>query len=605
MRWSCMRALPFLLHNAVCAAPGLEAALRHTCFVQRSRRRARDRRPYALRAKEQRTCLRKSPSCRRLQEMSYIWSTTRRDSPLRTCLFLYLAALLLQQADPIEAQESCQVPSQKGRKKEVNMVVNMNDCMGKGDCVRSGKSDRVKQLQQMLFQVPFQEDNFTVICPNIQTFVFKIKPRNFRGLNLSSKSILTRTRTQHSMCFPAELVNKSQSGEAVMKLVCIYLNTLGLFQDGKNSYLLNNDILGATLENTSITNLTEPVEIRFWHNQTLDNSNASCVFWVEGTENGSLGNWNSTGCETIHHKDVVLCQCKHLTYFAVLLKISSAPINKAILAPLTYISMVGCSVSAAASLLTVLHYLASRKKSRDYTTKIHMNLLGALFLLNVFFLLSGPLALVQSTWLCRGTAAFLQYSLLCCLTWMAIEGFHLYLLLIKVYNVYIRRYVLKLCAVGWGLPALTVVSILIFKEETYGLHIIETDTGYNSTTMCWITDKAQDVHYILNVGYAGITILFNMVILVTVIRMLRKLRSNMNSQKEQVKKDLVTVLGLTCLLGTTWALAFLSFSVFLIPQLILFTIINSLLGFFICLWYCAVRRQPDPSPSTGSSQMTK
>nr|XP_032640588.1 adhesion G-protein coupled receptor G5 isoform X1 [Chelonoidis abingdonii] len=537
--------------------------------------------------------------------MSYIWSTMRKDSPLRTCLFFYLAVLLLQQADPTEAQERCQVPTQKERTKEVNMVADMDDRMEKGRYVRSGKLDRLKQLEQMLLKVSFQEDNFTIICPNIQTFVFKIKPMKFPWLNLSSKSIPSKSRTQHSMLFPAELMKRSGRGAAERKLVCIYLNTPGLFQDGKNSSLLNNDILGATLENTGVTNLTEPVEIRFWHNQTLDNSNASCVFWVEGTENSSLGNWSSAGCETIHCKDVVLCQCKHLTYFAVLLKISSTPIDEALLAPLTYISMVGCSVSAAASLLTVLHYLTSRKKSRDYTNKIHMNLLGALFLLNVFFLLSGPLASVHSRWLCRGTAAFLQYSLLCCLTWMAIEGFHLYLLLIKVYNVYIRRYILKLCAVGWGLPALTVVSILIFKEEAYGLHIIETDTGYSNTSMCWTTDKAKDVHYILNVGYAGITVLFNMVILVTVMRMLMKLRSNMNSQKEQVKKDLVTVLGLTCLLGTTWALAFLSFGVFLIPQLILFTIINSLLGFFICLWYCAVRRQPDSSPSTGSSQMTK
>ncbi|XP_065422928.1 adhesion G-protein coupled receptor G5 [Chrysemys picta bellii] len=543
--------------------------------------------------------------------MSDIWSTTQRDSPLRTGLFLYLAALLLQQADPIGAQEHCHVPAQKGKKMEMNMVAGMDNDMEKGCPALSaqhGKPDRLKQLEQNLLKASFQEDNFTVICPNIQTLVIKIKPW-FLGLNLSSKSMPSKPRknkrTHHSMSFPPALVPKWRRSAAEMKLVCIYLNTPCLFQDWKNSSLLNNDILGATLENYSVTNLTEPVEIRFWHNQTLDNSSAICVFWEEGPENGSLGNWNSAGCDTHHQNGVVLCQCNHLTYFAVLLKISSAPIDKAILAPLTYISMVGCSVSAAASLLTILHYLASRKKSRDYTAKIHMNLLGALFLLNVFFLLSGPLASVQSTWLCRGTAAFLQYSLLCCLTWMAIEGFHLYLLLIKVYNVYIRRYVLKLCAVGWGLPALAVVSILIFKEETYGLHIIETDTGYDNATMCWITDKAQDVHYILNVGYAGITILFNMVILVTVMRMLRKLRSNMNSQKERVKKDLVTVLGLTCLLGTTWALAFLGFGVFLIPQLILFTIINSLLGFFICLWYCTIRREPDPSSSTGSSQMTK
>lgn len=69
-----------------------------------------------------------------------------------------------------------------------------------------------------------------------------------------------------------------------------------------------------------------------------------------------------------------------------------------------------------------------------------------------------------------------------------------------------------------------------------------------------------------------------MVILVIVTRMMRALRSNMDSQRKRVKKDIVTVLGLTCLLGTTWALAFLSFGAFLIPQLFLFTIINSLQG---------------------------
>uniref|UniRef100_A0A8C0J8V5 Adhesion G protein-coupled receptor G5 n=1 Tax=Chelonoidis abingdonii TaxID=106734 RepID=A0A8C0J8V5_CHEAB len=450
---------------------------------------------------------------------------------------------------------------------------------------------RLKQLEQMLLKVSFQEDNFTIICPNIQTFVFKIKPMKFPWLNLSSKSIpVSIPHALKAVTCPLLVI--------VFIGLCIVSSTLSL-QDGKNSSLLNNDILGATLENTGVTNLTEPVEIRFWHNQTLV---SCCVFWVEGTENSSLGNWSSAGCETIHCKDVVLCQCKHLTYFAVLLvgRLSPPP-PATVFAPSQSLSL-RCSSAMELSSIRGVHF---RKKSRDYTNKIHMNLLGALFLLNVFFLLSGPLASVHSRWLCRGTAAFLQYSLLCCLTWMAIEGFHLYLLLIKVYNVYIRRYILKLCAVGWGLPALTVVSILIFKEEAYGLHIIETDTGYSNTSMCWTTDKAKDVHYILNVGYAGITVLFNMVILVTVMRMLMKLRSNMNSQKEQVKKDLVTVLGLTCLLGTTWALAFLSFGVFLIPQLILFTIINSLLGFFICLWYCAVRRQPDSSPSTGSSQMTK
>lgn len=473
-----------------------------------------------------------------------------------------------------------------------NLTV-MNNHLEKGCSARSQKP-----LED------FQE-NFTIVCPEIQTLVFNIMPTNFQGLNISSNmtelSKGRRSKTRHAMRFPAELGKKTRNA-AETRLTCIYLKGSCLFQDEKNSSLLNDDILGATLGGATVTNLSHAVEIQFWHDLVLDNSNATCVFWVEGTGGRGLGHWSSTGCETVHNARTVLCMCRHLTYFAVLLKISSAAIDKDLLAPLTYISIVGCSISAAASLLTVLFYLASRKRSSDYTTKIHMNLLGALFLLNVSFLLSEPLASVGSTWLCCGTAAFLHYSLLCSLTWMAIEGFHLYLLVIKVYNVYFRRYVLKLCAVGWGLPALPVLSILI-KSGIYGKYDIRTETGYNNATMCWITDLG--VHYALAPGYAGLTVLFNMVILVAVVRLLRLWRSNVENQKARVKKDLWTVLGLTCLLGTTWALAFLGFGVLLVPQLFLFSIINSLQGFFICLWYCTARRQSDTHSSMRSSQTTK
>jgi hypothetical protein len=41
------------------------------------------------------------------------------------------------------------------------------------------------------------------------------------------------------------------------------------FQDNKNSTLLNNYVLGAQLDHTHVNNLSEPVNISFWHNQSL------------------------------------------------------------------------------------------------------------------------------------------------------------------------------------------------------------------------------------------------------------------------------------------------------------------------------------------------
>ena len=88
------------------------------------------------------------------------------------------------------------------------------------------------------------------------------------------------------------------------------------------------------------------------------------------------------------------------------------------------------------------------RKQSDSTTRIHMNLKSSVLLLNVAFLLSPVWAVPGSA--CTVLGATLHYMLLSCLTWMAIEGFNLYLLLGRVYNIYFRRYVLKLCAVGWG-----------------------------------------------------------------------------------------------------------------------------------------------------------
>lgn len=80
-----------------------------------------------------------------------------------------------------------------------------------------------------------------------------------------------------------------------------------------------------------------------------------------------------------------------------------------------------------------------------------MNLHGSVLLLNVTFLLSSQMALpTVPRSVCTVLAATLHYALLSCLTWMAIEGFNLYLLLGRVYNVYIHRYLLKLCVLGWG-----------------------------------------------------------------------------------------------------------------------------------------------------------
>ncbi|MEJ1276179.1 adhesion G protein-coupled receptor G5 [Cricetulus griseus] len=352
----------------------------------------------------------------------------------------------------------------------------------------------IHQLEQMLLNTSFFGHNLTLQTNSIQSLVFKLDC-DFSGLSLSS----------------ATMANVSQ--------------------DDSNSSLLNNYVLGAQLDHRPVNNLQKPINISFWHNQSL---------------------------------------------------LSGDPVPAELQEPLEYISLVGCSISIVASLLTMLLYAHSRKQS-DSITRIHMNLHGSVLLLNVTFLLSPQMALpTVPKSVCIALAATLHYALLSCLTWMAIEGYNLYLLLGHVYNVYIHRYLLKLCMLGWGFPALLVLLLLVIKSSVYGPYVIsfsnsqDNGTGFQNVSMCWVCSPV--VHSVLVMGYGGLMSLFNLVVLTWALWILCRLRIREKALSPWAYRDTVMVLGLTVLLGTTWVLAFFSFSVFRLPQLFLFTIFNSLYG---------------------------
>ncbi|KAM3829229.1 adhesion G-protein coupled receptor G5 [Vipera latastei] len=470
-------------------------------------------------------------------------------------------------------------------------------------CPPDGRRNVTKKLEETLMKVHFQNERHITAHSDIQTLIYRLNSAEFKGLTINSSDLLNDASStyRHSMHFPKTLMDKAQRTPAKeMRLICIYLKASCLFQDRQNSSLLNGVILGASLGNMNVANLAEPVEIRFWHKHSLVNFSMTCVFWVEGTGEDNLGEWSPKGCETntSQEEDVILCKCDHLTYFAVLLQLSSESPDEELLAPLEYLSDIGCGVSALACLITIFLYLFTRKLYHDSTTKIHINLLGALFFLNMSFLISETLD--KRSWGCRVLAAFLHYSLLGSLTWMAIEGFHLYMLVIKVYNTYINRYLLKLCAAGWGLPGVIILISFLSRQTVYGEHILTTGSSYKNVSICWITSPI--LHHI-TFAYAGGTVFFNMVVLAMVVHKLRQLRARpLHQPKEHTCKDVGTVLGMTFLLGITWALAFVTFGVFSVPQIFLFTIFNSLQGAIICLWYCFLRCRSASKRSSGFSQ---
>ena len=103
---------------------------------------------------------------------------------------------------------------------------------------------------------------------------------------------------------------------------------------------------------------------------------------------------------------------------------------------------------------------------------------------------------------------------------------------------------------------------------------------------CWITD--QVFAYGMNLTFFSLVFLLNSGILIAVsgriLRLQGRRRGTSSSPSPSATtpglscRNLLTVLGLTCLLGSTWGLAFLSLSYANHAILYLFCILNSLQG---------------------------
>ncbi|XP_073320963.1 adhesion G-protein coupled receptor G1-like [Pagrus major] len=353
-------------------------------------------------------------------------------------------------------------------------------------------------------------------------------------------------------------------------------------------------LIGLSVRGKNVSGLQERVNITM--NLTLNRNETRepmCVFF-----NFSTKKYSKYGCETLWKpgQSHITCSCDHLTYFGVLMV--SADISDKDQQILTFITVTGCSISLFALVLTILLFITNKTIRADISMKVHINLAIALILLNVHFLPSHTVAALSSTGLCLYMALTLHFSLLATFSWMALEGFHLYLLLIRVFNIYVRRYLLKISLVGWGVPAVIVSLVVIIDSDTYGSVPLDSSNS-NSTAICYIRDNT--VKMVTTVGVFSLVFLFNVIMLgVMVQRVLSLHHSKEFGQKihDRAKREICTLLGITILLGIPWGLVFFSFGHLTTAGLYPFCILNSLQGFFIFLWFVMSLRKIGKSAET-------
>ncbi|XP_033972440.1 adhesion G-protein coupled receptor G5-like isoform X46 [Trematomus bernacchii] len=459
----------------------------------------------------------------------------------------------------------------------------------------------IETLERLLEETEVNE-SISLSFNNSVAFLYKPKvPFNGLEIHASDKKVRSSNSVSDSDKVSVQLPRELDAGSENTIVFCMLTWPDANWTIREASAELHESrLVGLSVRGKNISGLQERVNITLAVSVN-DTQKPSCVFLNVFTKD-----FSTDGCLTLWEPGQrnIICSCDHLTYFGVLV-VSSASLSQNDLQILTYITLIGCSLSLFALIITVLLFIAKRKVRADISMKVHINLAIALILLNLHFLPSQTVAALSFPTLCFYMAVSLHYSLLATFSWMALEGLHLYLLLVRVFNIYIRKYLLKLSLVGWGLPAVIVALVVIIDSSWYGL-VPLVSSNPNSTQICYIRNTT--VKLVTTLGVFGLVFLFNAIMLGVTVRRVVSLHQSKKfgqSDSNRVKKDICTLLGVTALLGITWGLVFFSFGYLTTPGLYLFCILNSLQGFFIFLWFVmSLRKKGDPSTKSSVTRST-
>ncbi|XP_069001741.1 adhesion G-protein coupled receptor G4 [Embiotoca jacksoni] len=432
------------------------------------------------------------------------------------------------------------------------------------------------------------EGSFTLVAPVVAISVLDIFI-NGHPFNSTVAFISLPSALQHS--FPKQDLNQN-----LARVQFQFYGIPMLFKSSPKEQTLNTFVVSANVINASspIKDLIEDVQVTLRH--LIPNTlykEVQCVYWNFNKNNGH-GGWDDYGCRKYNSSpDYTTCLCDHLTHFGVLLDVSRTQLDPANEQILTIITYAGCGVSSLFLGITVLTYTAFEKLRRDYPSQILINLSLALLGLNLVFLVNSWLSSWAVYGLCVAVASTLHYFLLASFTWMGLEAVNMYFALVKVFNVYVPSYILKFCALGWGLPLVICILVLIVNREAYGSHLYTDPQSTlepldNSDNFCWLQDDVT--FYVSVVAYAGLVLLVNIGVFVVVLIQIRRMRVNSPAgTRSGLMHDLKGVASLTLLLGLTWAVGFFTWGPARTVLLYLFSGLNSLQGLFIFLFHCLMK----------------
>ena len=186
---------------------------------------------------------------------------------------------------------------------------------------------------------------FEAIERNYAVYLQDVKPQIFGGITFGidedsvrirpkdqklswQKIVVTRILSdgfQHnsssSISIPPTVFNNLRLGSEKQRIIFVAYKSTKFFRASlkdtkKMSSRLNSFVIAGSIKGLPVKNLTNPIKICFKSNASGDTNTTLCSYW-----DFNINNWSQEGCtfEGVLPNGKILCECNHLTNFAMLM----------------------------------------------------------------------------------------------------------------------------------------------------------------------------------------------------------------------------------------------------------------------------------------------
>ncbi|XP_051508987.1 adhesion G-protein coupled receptor D1-like [Myxocyprinus asiaticus] len=315
--------------------------------------------------------------------------------------------------------------------------------------------------------------------------------------------------------------------------------------------------------------------------QALNQSNKVFLYCAFLDYSSKEGVWSNEGCVRADgNLSFSICLCNHLTNFAILMQVVPMELSKAHQVALSTISYIGCSISIFCLAITLVTFavLSSVSTIRNQRYHIHANLAFAILVAQILLLIS--FRFNPGTLPCKIMAVLLHFFFLCAFAWMLVEGLHLYSMVVKVFGSEGSKH-FYYYAIGWGSPLVICVVSMTSSLDSYG------EIGN-----CWLSLKNGAIWAF--VAPALFVIMVNIGILIAVTRIISRISAEnykVHGDANSVKLTMKAVAVLLPILGISWIFGVLAVNDHSLLFQYMFSVFNSLQGFFIFLFHCLLNSE--------------